>query len=143
VSPRARQNADQLKPTWLTAAVTPKTSISPTAGRHRSPSAWVTRSSANRARPTPNGAPHISEIRLDFTKTSNSVSGRSFTAAIAGYSVWVTIWSTRSEYWTIDEASVIAPTPASPSFASPASTVPWEMTIVLSPPTATGPEKRT
>ena len=59
-------------------------------------------SSANSARPKPNGIPQISASRLDFENDSYSRSIRSLTAQTAGYSVCVRIWSTRSAKAMID-----------------------------------------
>ena len=65
-----------------------------TAGAQCAPIPKCTRSLANSETPTPNGMPHSSASRLDFTKLSNSRSRRSRTAQTAGYSVDARIWST-------------------------------------------------
>ena len=84
VLPRAPKNDIQLNPMWLMAATRPKTSRSPIAGRQRSPIPKWTSSEANSAIPTPNGTPHMSASRFDFTNASNSSSVRSFTRQMAG-----------------------------------------------------------
>src|SRR3954469_5613451 len=141
VSPRARANAFQLKPIWLTAAHRARIWSSGTANSQLGPSTRGTAAGAKSAAPTPAGKPHRSAIRFDFENDSKSRSRRSFTAHIAGYIAWVTMSSTRVVYWVICEQNEIAPTDAMPSTREAIVIGIWNISTTLTWPKNNGHEK--
>ena len=97
----------------------------------RVPSTCVIRSGAKRTSAAPTAVAQSIARRLDFVNVSSSRSVRSFTAQTAGYSVLVTMSSTRVAYCEMLLASPIAPTPTRPMACLPTSagTCPMTMTI--------------
>lgn len=98
MSPLARANAVQLKPSWLIAVETPRT-LNQGNGEHPFVSEDdVYESDCEQRRTDPEGKPHKTARRFDLEKDSKSRSRRSLTVQIAGYNACVTTSSTRRVY---------------------------------------------